>query len=144
MNSAPLPLPSLSAINELRIPTLEHVPKGARDAWARVVSEVLREILANPTSLDSWTKWFMLAHCVLFARRGSLRWGEVLKWVRLRIKRWRDGDLLGLWSEVLLEQSNFNRYTTKKKESSESLRSSNACRARKAMRMANTRKQLSV
>ena len=38
-------LPSLNITNTSRVPTLYHVPKGARDSWSRVVGEVLQEIV---------------------------------------------------------------------------------------------------
>ena len=61
---SPVALPSLATINELRVSTLQHVPKGTRDDWARMVGEALQGILSDPASIDAWCKWFMLARCV--------------------------------------------------------------------------------
>ena len=41
-------LPSLSTILQSSIPTLQHVPKGARDRWARVLAESLSSVTEDP------------------------------------------------------------------------------------------------
>ncbi len=45
----------------------------------------------------------MLAKCVLASPASGhhLRWREILKLVKSRLKRWEDGDLLDLWSEAV-------------------------------------------
>ena len=102
--TSPAPsLPSLLTINRLKVPTLQHIPKAARSCWAFLVKDVLQEILSDPSGLVGWTKWFMLPRCILAspARGGRSHWGDALKSVRSRIKRWRSGDFLGLWDEAL-------------------------------------------
>ena len=133
--SFPRALPSLATINGLRISTLQHVPKGARDDWARVVGEALQGILSDLASIDAWCKWFMLARCVLAnsARGGRSHWVETLKIVRVRMRRWRAGDFLGLWSELVNEQDRLSHQRKLKKMSAESLRATNARRARRAV-----------
>ncbi len=133
----PLPyaLPPLLAIMGVRVPTLQHVPKGARDAWAGLVGELLQSISSDSNDLDSWRKCFMLARCVLAnpGRGGRYHLRDTLKIVRARIKRWREGDFLGLWQEVLNEEVRLSRRRKPKKETSVSLRAANAHRARRAM-----------
>ena len=51
-------LPSLHLILSVTIPTLRHVPKGARDVWAGVVGDVFRAISGDPSNLDGWAKFF--------------------------------------------------------------------------------------
>ena len=41
-------LPSLSTILQSSIPTLQHVPKGARNRWARVLAESLSSVTEDP------------------------------------------------------------------------------------------------
>ena len=55
----PNTLPPLHIILGMKTSTLHHVPKGVRDAWARLVSEVLRAISADPSDLDAWRKIFI-------------------------------------------------------------------------------------
>ena len=45
--------PSLSSITASTIPTLQHIPKGARDAWALIVHECLSSISQDPSDLDT-------------------------------------------------------------------------------------------
>ena len=135
INPSTSAVPSLNTINKLRVPTLQHVPKGVRDVWAGVVGETLQGILSNPANIDNWCKWFALARCVLAnpMRGGRSHWGETVKTIRMRITRWRAGDFSGLWSELMNEQDRLRRRRRPKKESSMSIRAANARRARRAM-----------
>ena len=132
----PNTLPPLHIILGMKTSTLHHVPKGVRDAWARLVSEVLRAISADPSDLDAWRKIFMLPRCILAnpVRGGRSHWRDTEKTVRNRIRRWRAGDILGLWSEVEVGEDRLNhRRGRPKKVTSESSRVANARRARRAM-----------
>ena len=42
------------------IPTLQHVPKGARDHWAHILSVCLSSVVKSPADLSQWTRLFML------------------------------------------------------------------------------------
>ena len=89
-------LPSLDSILRMRVSTLHHVPKGARDAWAGIVGDVLWSICSDPTDVVSWVKFVMLARCILTtpARGGRSHWHETLKAVCSRIAKWRRVRLL--------------------------------------------------
>ena len=129
-------LPSLGSILDVRVTTLHHVPKGARDAWAGILYEVFNAITMDSSDLDAWCKSFMLARCVLAnpQRGGRGNWRETLKTVRARIRRWQGGDIMGLWSDVLEEEDRLTRRRKKpKKIAPDSLRIANARRARRAM-----------
>jgi hypothetical protein len=78
-------LPSLDHIFQLRIPTLHHVPKAARVAWARVFGEAVRAICSEPTSEVVWVKFFMLAKCILAnpPRGGRRHWHDTQNVSRL-------------------------------------------------------------
>ena len=116
-------LPSLHSILSVRVPTLHHVPKGARDVWARLVGGLLSSLASDPADVDSWSKFFMLAKCVLVnpPRVGGYHWQDTLSSVGARIKRWRDEDIVGLWSEVLEEERRLTQRRRPKKENSELL-----------------------
>jgi hypothetical protein len=77
-------LPDLSSIMQAYVPTLQHVPKGARDGWARVLSSCLRSVVFSPEDLSQWSRLFMLAKCVLVspAAGHGLWWREILKRVK--------------------------------------------------------------
>lgn len=62
---SPAALPSLSTIQGAYVPTLQHVPKGARDCWAKALSDCLSAIVGTPADLSLWSRLFMLAKCVL-------------------------------------------------------------------------------
>ena len=96
-------LPSLSTIFQASCPTLRHVPKGARDRWARAFSECLSAMCDAPADLSRWSKLLMLAKCVLASRATGhrLRWREILTLCRSRIDRWLAGDIATLWPEAM-------------------------------------------
>ena len=60
-------------------------------------------------------------------------WRDTLRFVRARMKRWRDGDIVGLWSEVLEEKRRLTQRRRPKKENSELLHARNPRRARRAI-----------
>ena len=74
----------------------------------------------------------MFTKCIL-ARGGHAHWGKAQKIVRTRIKRWLSGDIHGLWSAVDEQGRWCSWKITKKKSSPESLRVTNARRARCAI-----------
>ena len=47
------PLPSIETVLGVRVPTLRHVPKASRDAWAGVVGDICQTIVSDPTDLHS-------------------------------------------------------------------------------------------
>ena len=56
------PFPSLSSILEAKVLTLLHVPKGARDDWAKLLAlgDVFSAVCYNPSDRDEWSKCFMV------------------------------------------------------------------------------------
>ena len=60
-----LDLHSLTAILQTSLSILQHMPKGARDHSARVLSEYLSTVCDAPTDLFCRSKVFMLVKCVL-------------------------------------------------------------------------------
>ena len=124
-------LPPLTAILSLSYPTLHHVPKRARDAWAGIVSDTFDAISLAPSDLEAWSKSFMLARCILAnpERAGRNHWRDTEKAVLSRIRRWKEGDYIGLWSETVKADERLQKRRRKpKKQSPDSLRQSNARR----------------
>ncbi len=91
LNTQDCRLPPLATVLQTSIPTLKHVPKGARDRWARVLKDCISTTPDNPSH---WTTLFLLAKCVLVSR-------DILKLVNSRITRWLDGDQKTLWQEAI-------------------------------------------
>ena len=86
-----------------RVPTLHHVPKAARDDWARLVGDVFSSLSSSMHDYHAWCKCFMLARCILASpsRGGRSHWREILKLVRHRIQKWREGKIADLWEDVV-------------------------------------------
>ena len=89
-----------SSIFTTHFPTFQHIPKGARNAWAILVDNVFTSINKNFSDSESWRKLFMLPHCILSnpVNGHRLHWDEILK---SRIDRWQSGDIDRLWSDYL-------------------------------------------
>ncbi len=113
------------------MPTLQHVPKGARDSWAFALSSCLRSVVRNPDEPSEWSRLFILAKCVLASPAAGqrLRWREIMKRVKSRLQRWADGDLVSLWSEALEDARSLAR---RQSRSSAPTSTSNSRRARRA------------
>ena len=140
-------LPTLDMILRLRIPTLSHVPKAARASWSTLVGDVLSTIVSNPSLEGPWRRLFMLAKCILAnpPRGGRSHWRDTLKLLQARIQRWKEGDLLGLWVEPSSSIKGLRSRSARSKSkptSSESLRRSNATRARRAVEDGQYKKAL--
>ena len=82
-------LPSLTAILHSYIPTLQQVPKGARDDWAKTFNACLSVVTQDLTNLLLWAKLFMLPKCVLVSPGAGhrLAWREILQRVRTHLRR---------------------------------------------------------
>ena len=63
-NGATLPssrtstIPDLDSIFHPKFPTLQHVPKGARSAWASLLSDMCSDISKAPANLSKWCEFF--------------------------------------------------------------------------------------
>ena len=129
--SAPIDaLPSLELVLLSRVPTLQHVPKAVRDSWTLLLCEVLSDITTYPSEVGHWCKLFMLPKCVLMnpPRGGRSHWRDTLKLVLARIQKWKGGGIMDLWSEATRNRGSRSKTKT---TSPESLRCSNATRARR-------------
>ena len=55
--------PYLESLFRPTLPTLHHVPKRTRNAWASLGSILCSDISRDPSCLNTWTKYFMLPRC---------------------------------------------------------------------------------
>lgn len=58
-------LPSLPTVIKSFVPTLQHIPKGARHCWAKALNACLSAIINNPANELLCTRLLMLPKCVL-------------------------------------------------------------------------------
>ena len=95
--------PSLDVIFESSCSTLQHVPKGARDCWDGLVSDVFSTVCRDPSNLVAWREVFMLPCCILAnpARGGRSHWRDTLNLVRARIRKWKADQIPDLWADVM-------------------------------------------
>ena len=96
-------LPSLMAILQTSIPTLQHVPKVVRNRWTRILGECLSAVCSRPDDISCWSSLFMLAKCVLASPAAGrrMRWREIFKLVKSRLDRWAAGEFGALWQEAV-------------------------------------------
>ena len=88
-------LPCLQDICSLRHPTIWFVPSKARPAFARALSYVLKEIVAE-NSVDAWTKLLMLPKCVLPTSKPGGRHNKPIP-IDILCEMWLKGNLCELW-----------------------------------------------
>ena len=146
---APPTLPSWDSVFSLRSSTLQHVPKGVRNAWASLVSSVFSAINHNPLVLDNWRKLFLLPRCILANPLNGdgdrLGWRKLQGIVNLRIRKWQRGEILNLWEEFVSSTTSIrhrrgNGSKGVKGSSPESLRAINVRRSKLVSRAGQYRK----
>ena len=127
------PLPSIHTILQVKLPTLQHIPKVVRNEWASILSDLCSDIVRHPSCMAKWQLLFMLPRCILASpvRGGRSHYRETLELVRRRIRRWKAGEFTDLWSDVVEEDSRWVRKRQRKAPTPNSLRLSNARRARR-------------
>ena len=135
-------LPSLESIFHMRLSTLRYVPKACRDTWARVVGEVFQGINSDPCNPDPWVSFFMLARCILASppRGGRSHWRDIQRRVKQRLAKWRDGQIMELWEDILDENNRLNARLSQKRSTPSPF--SNIHRARLAAEDGQYRKAL--
>ena len=99
-------IPSLSSIVSVSVFTFHHVPKGVRDHWSSLLTDVLSFVTLNPTDINGWRKLLMLSKCTLYSPQETFHWCDITRLVKQRIKKWISGDLSELWSDVCKAANN--------------------------------------
>ncbi|KAL5506266.1 hypothetical protein EMCRGX_G007877 [Ephydatia muelleri] len=89
-------LPTLQDICSLRCPTIRFIPSRARPSFARVLSAVLRDVVAE-NSIEAWTKLFMLPKCLLPSSKLGGRHNKPIP-IESLCDMWLGGNLSELWS----------------------------------------------
>jgi hypothetical protein len=103
--AAPLPqretnpeLPSLEEVFRLQRPTLKHIPAAARQIWARVLQDAIKQAIQQ-NDVEAYTLLFMLPKCVLPSAKRAGKKAHRVDIVTL-CNRWAQGERLELWDEA--------------------------------------------
>ena len=94
--------PTIEQIFKLPLPTLKHVPQGARAMFAECLARASKHVCVH-NDIKSWTEFFMLPKCSLGSRRdrgGAKAKKRAEKDIKSRCKSWLDGNLPGAWAEA--------------------------------------------
>lgn len=95
-------LPTWEEAHGKIIHTIRHIPKPAREEWARTLGATVGDVLADITNPAKWLLLYIVARCVLSARPPEL--GAAGRKTGHRIKeacrRWRAGEAAALWKEA--------------------------------------------
>ena len=100
-------LPSLDEICSFRNPTIRFVPKRSKLAFARVLSSVLKEVIAD-NSVASWLKLMMLPKCILPSCKHRGRHNKPVP-IESLCDLWMQDQLSDLWSKALSRASSTNK-----------------------------------
>ena len=98
-------MPTSQEAHRTFIPTATHVPKSARNEWARLLADVVNQVVSKPGDEKYWINLFILARCLLASKPSSSQGLSFGHEVKDRIKRWRNGDAGLLWQEALANHS---------------------------------------
>ena len=109
-------LPNISDIHEIRVSTLDHIPKACRDSCAFTLSSLYNAVVANP-SFRNWHLLFLFPKCILFTPacggRNSTR--PLSTTIQDRLKKWFHGLFQALWQEAQSNQQKINNHTRRRK-----------------------------
>jgi hypothetical protein len=83
------------------IPTIKHIPKGARAEWSQLFVTTLNNFVDHP-SRSSLLHLLMLPKCILGSfKRGGKRAKRAGPFIILhRIQRWHANQIVSLWEEA--------------------------------------------
>ena len=96
--------PSFADILAADVPTIRHIPRAARAAWAQCLARAAAAAVARNTPA-SWQDLLMLPKAVLGAplRGGARHKAQLGQHTRRRCLRWLDGERCELWEEAVSE-----------------------------------------
>ncbi|CAE7231929.1 unnamed protein product [Symbiodinium natans] len=102
--SAADPLPNFADVLAAEVPTVRHVPKVARAAWAQCLARAIASTVARNTPA-AWLELLMLPKAVLVAplRGGARHRAQLGQATKRRCLRWLDGERVELWEECVSE-----------------------------------------
>ena len=96
-------LPTWEEAHSTIIPTTRHIPKGAREDWARTLGGTSLEVVDDEQNTDKWLLLYILAKCVLCTKPRGQGYTATshAQVIRAACRRWRNGEAAALWQEAL-------------------------------------------
>ena len=114
-------LPPYHIVHRTHIPTITHIPKGARVDWTRLLTNVCSRVASNPSNLANHILLSMLARVILPAGKTPPHPGNTTQAAKIkeRIRRWKIGEFRSLWDEAIATQKAPSRRGRKKQQQDE-------------------------
>ena len=99
-------LPGWEVAHSSAISTMKHIPKAAREDWARILGATVGDVCAEPSNSKRWLLLYILPRCVLRARPKEVASSgrSAAQVVKEACRRWRAGEAAALWKEALKGQ----------------------------------------
>ena len=99
-------LPGWEEAHSSAIPTMKHIPKAAREDWARILGATVGDVCADPSNSKRWLLLYILPRCVLRAmpKEVASSGRSAAQVVREACRRWRSGEAASLWKEAVKGQ----------------------------------------
>ena len=112
-------LPTWEEAHTINIPTIKHIPKGAREEWARVLAKAINDVSSTPDSSQLWLMLYILPRCILPARPKSQGFQQVqsaAQVIKAACRKWREGKIVELWQEALQLKRKVGKEQLKKRK----------------------------
>lgn len=124
-------------MHRTHIPTIIHVPKGAKAAWARVFTSTCNKVVYNPGNFANYILLSMVAIVILPAGKSPPNPGDSSQATNIkeRIQRWRDGKYMELWEEALAMQHAPNQNWRGKKKKAQKVVTQEVRNARRSLKL---------
>ena len=115
----PQGLPTWEEAHTNNIPTIKHIPKGAREEWARVLAKAINDVSSTPDNSQLWLLLYILPRCILPARpknQGYQQAQSAAKVIKAACRKWREGKIVELWQEALMLKRKVGKEKLKKRK----------------------------
>ena len=114
-------MPPYHIAHRTHIPTITHIPKGAKAAWTKLFTSVCNRVASDPGNIANHILLSIVARVILPAGKSPPHPGDTSQASKIkdRIKRWKQGSYNELWEEAISQQKEPNQPRRKKKQPQE-------------------------
>ena len=93
-----------------RCKVLKHVPKAARTSFAQALTTLIKDVIRNPTNINSWLRELLFAHHCLKApaRSNSRKKQSLASLVNKQMAAFLEFDINDLMTQVMSEEQKFS------------------------------------